>query len=87
MSIEPTSMDRGLRGLYIILFLFIGYLLYFLIFALTIFQFIYTLILKQPNTHILKFGQSLGAYAYEIIRFITYNSDKKPFPFDAWPNE
>ena len=23
---------------------------------------------------------------YQIISFFTYNTDRKPFPFDAWPS-
>jgi len=84
---DNKNQNIWIRGLYIILFLVIGYFLYFIILGVTIFQYVYTVLCKQPNQYILSFTQSLSTYAYEIIRFITYNSDKKPFPFDSWPKD
>jgi hypothetical protein len=33
------------------------------------------------------FGLSIGKYVAEIINFLTYNTEEKPFPFDhEWPS-
>jgi hypothetical protein len=31
-------------------------------------------------------GQSLAGYTYQIVRFLTFNTNVRPFPFDTpWP--
>jgi hypothetical protein len=34
---------------------------------------------------VLELGQGLGAYIYEILQFMTFNSEQLPFPFGRWP--
>jgi hypothetical protein len=32
-------------------------------------------------------GQSIAAYIYESIRYLTFNTDDRPFPFGSpWPS-
>jgi hypothetical protein len=31
-------------------------------------------------------GQALATYTYQIIRYLTFNTEERPFPFDSdWP--
>ena len=48
-------------------------------------QFIHVLVRKETHPTLLSFGHSLAQYNYEIISFITFNTEDKPFPFSAWP--
>jgi hypothetical protein len=38
-----------------------------------------------PNERLTQFGASLATYISEIIRFLSYADEKKPFPFSEWP--
>jgi hypothetical protein len=42
------------------------------------------LLTGTPNQNILNFGRTLSAYLYHILLFLTYNTDKIPFPFSDW---
>ncbi len=42
------------------------------------------LLTGAPNQNILNFGQTLSAYLYHILLFLTYNTEKIPFPFSDW---
>lgn len=89
---EPKKLDLGskdqwLRGLFMILFLVIGYVLYFIILFMSIVQFIMNIVSKKPNDQLLRLGQSMSTYAYDIVRFLCFNSEKKPFPFSPWPSD
>jgi hypothetical protein len=54
--------------------------------AVVIIQFFYVLLSGKTNAELKSFGHSLAIYSYQIVEFLTFNSDKKPFPFDAaWP--
>ncbi|HHZ68734.1 MAG TPA: DUF4389 domain-containing protein [Methylococcaceae bacterium] len=38
----------------------------------------------NPNTNILGFGKKLSMYLYDIVLFLTFNSERLPFPFSEW---
>jgi hypothetical protein len=74
-----------LRGLHIVLFAVLFYIAEVVIAAVVIFQFLHTLFAGSPNKRLLTFGQSLSTYAYQILAYLTYNSDHQPYPFGGWP--
>ena len=80
-----TSQNTWIRGLYMLLFALIYSIAEIVFTAVAIFQFLVALVTGKPNELLLDFGQSLSTYIYQIIRFFTFNSDEKPYPFAAWP--
>jgi hypothetical protein len=40
----------------------------------------------RANTALLQLGRGLAIYAYQLVRYLTFNTDDRPFPFAAWPN-
>jgi hypothetical protein len=82
----PHTRAKLLEALCFILFYFIGYIVWILTVAISIFQFLYGIFLKNPNKNLLDFGKNLNLYLYEIVRFISFNTDTKPYPFSPWPN-
>jgi hypothetical protein len=50
-----------------------------------VFQFLFNLFTGKSNPRLLELGQSLATYIYQIIQFLTYNSDYHPYPFNSWP--
>lgn len=80
-----SSKEVWLRALYIILYLFICYLAAFAVLFIILFQFISSIIIHDQNPYLLQFSQSLNQYYYDVLRFITYNTEEKPFPFKSWP--
>lgn len=75
-----------LRGLYMLLFIVIYHVAEFVVGAVVLLQFIFTLVSGNTNARLLQFGQSLSRYAYQILRFLTFNSEDLPFPFNEWPS-
>jgi hypothetical protein len=56
--------------------------------AVVVLQICYALITGSPHRPLTAFGKSLAIYTYEIVMYLTFNSDERPFPFDAdWPTE
>ena len=54
--------------------------------AVVIIQFFYVLLTGETKTELKAFGHSLAIYSFEVIDYLTFNSDEKPFPFDGvWP--
>jgi len=77
--------DTWKRGLYMLLFVIIYSIAEFVIAAVVLFQFLTVLFTGSTNAQVLAFGQSLSTYIYQIMRFMTFNSDVHPYPFGKWP--
>ena len=82
---DSHTKEKLLKALYLVLFYFIGYVVWILTVAISIFQFFYDFFLKNPNKNLLDFTKSLTRYLYEIVRFTSYNTETKPYPFSPWP--
>ncbi|MCW9013871.1 MAG: DUF4389 domain-containing protein [Gammaproteobacteria bacterium] len=80
-----TQQSTWLRGLYMLLFALFYSIAEIVLFAVVIFQFLLKLFTAESNARLLKLGQSLATYIYQIIQFLTFNSDYQPYPFGAWP--
>lgn len=80
-----TSSKHWLRLLFMVLFAVILYIAAIVMSVLVALQFLFSLISGRDNRNLRHFGQSLAQYIYRTLRFLTYNSEDKPFPFDDWP--
>lgn len=82
------NMLRGetwLRGFFMVVYALIFTVAKIVIAAVVIFQFGSMLLSGKLNDRLLFFGQSLSIYTYQILRYLTYNQDEKPFPLSKWP--
>jgi hypothetical protein len=80
-----TAGDTWMRGLFIVIFALIYSVTEIVLTAVVVFQFLATLFAGEPNGRLKSFGLSLAAFIYQIVTFITFNSDERPFPFGPWP--
>ena len=55
-------------------------------FVVVVFHFLANLFTGQPNDRLVRFGRSLARYLQQIIVFMTFATEEKPFPFAPWPN-
>jgi len=57
-------------------------------FAVMMVQFFTVLFTGEANSQLKEWGRSLAVYSFEVVDFLTFNTDVKPFPFDAsWPTD
>lgn len=73
------------RLLYVILFVFIYGVAEAVLAAVVVVQFGFVLVTARPSENLLRFGDTLSRFIYDILRFFTFTSDDKPFPFAPWP--
>jgi hypothetical protein len=74
------------RGLFMLLFVLLSGVARLVIAVVVLFQFVSVLFTGSANAQLLGFGQSLSTYVYQITLFLTFNSERRPFPFGAWPD-
>ena len=98
MALQPddkrteTSLEENLkrpstwlRLLFMILFLALWGISRFVVLAVVVLQFFWVLIGGKTNARLAVFGQSLATYTYQIVRYLTFNTEERPFPFSDWP--
>jgi hypothetical protein len=81
-----TSHQIWLRVFFMLLYISIFYLTQSIIISVTIFQLGSVLLTGKPNKRLLYFGQNLSIYISQILNYLSYNSDEKPYPLNSWPN-
>jgi hypothetical protein len=74
-----------IRGLLIILFALIYSIAELVVGAIVLLQFGFVLITGERNAKLLELGARTSAYIYQILQYVTFNSDLRPFPFSDWP--
>jgi uncharacterized protein DUF4389 len=88
MSVKDNAknVDTWLRGLFIVIFGVIFYVLYFVIWVLVVFQFLTKVVTGNLNDNLGQLSESLTSYAFQILLYITFQSEERPFPFSPWPS-
>ena len=80
------QQSTWLRGLYMLMFALFYSIAEIVLFVVIFFQFLLMLFTGKTNPRLLKLGQALATYIYQIIQYLTFNSDYQSYPFGAWPN-
>ncbi len=75
--------SHWIRLLFIILFTLGLYFLFFIVLLLLIvIQFVCSLITGSPNENLTQASKVFASYIMQVINYLTYNSDEKPWPFN-----
>lgn len=85
MKRNLTSSEHWIRLLYMVLFSLLLYVVSFVVAAAVVLQFLISLFTGSDNRNVRWFGHGLAVYVQQILMFLTYNSNFKPFPFSDWP--
>ncbi len=80
-----SQVSAWQRVLFMLLFYIILYVLFVILVIVSMGQALFSLLSGERNENLTALGKSLNLYAYQILQFLTYNSEQKPFPFLQWP--
>lgn len=86
VSEHAKNVDTWIRGLFIVVFAVIFYVLCTVIWVLVIFQFLMKVLTGTLNDNLMKFSSGLTSFAFQILRYITFQSEERPWPFSPWPS-
>jgi hypothetical protein len=85
-SDAPTNKRNiWVRGLFMLLMAFAFQVSGTVMCIVTVVQFVMMLLNGTPNARMVSFGRSLGRYFQIIVNFLTFATEKIPFPFSDWP--
>ncbi len=83
-SIESDAF--WVRTLFIIFFSIVYRILDVVVLFLVLVQWGFSLVTGQVNPALNQFSAGLSCYIAQIVRYVTGNSENKPFPFTDWPS-
>ncbi len=80
------SRSTWLRLLFMIVMIVCYAVSRIVVLTVIVLQFLTVLFTGKTNPALTKFGQSLATYTYQIIQYLAFNTELRPFPFDTrWP--
>lgn len=80
------SGNQWLRMLFMVGYLLASWVLTLVLLATILVQTVIILITGETNTNLRRFGILCGVFMHQIIHFLVYGSDEKPFPFSEFPD-
>ena len=94
LSIDTVALSENIKEpsiwvnffLKVIYLIFLNFIIPFLGF-ITLLQLLFSLGSKKPNVNLISFSKKISIYIYQIINFITYSSDERPWPFNTFPDK
>ena len=86
-AVQPKDISsRWTRLLYMILFALLFKAAEFVMWMVVVIQLAVTLATGSPIERLQRFGKQLSIYVYSLWLYLTYNTEKTPFPFADWPS-
>ena len=79
------NADTWLKVIFIILFWISLTVVGWVLGAVVIVQLIIVLFTGERNMQLVEFGENLGQYLKQIVDYICFVDDEKPFPFADFP--
>lgn len=78
---QVQNKDTWLRVFFMAVFLVIFYAVFFVTLGIAVIQFFARLLSGKSLASLDDFNRTLATYAHDIVAYVTFASDAKPFPF------
>lgn len=82
----PAEPFPWKRLVFALLFAVIGWFTFWIALALGVLQFIFVGFERKPNEDLKRLNKNLSQYLRDLIAYITFARDEKPFPFAPFPD-
>ncbi|HEY0962872.1 MAG TPA: DUF4389 domain-containing protein [Pseudomonadales bacterium] len=79
------SGDQWLRMLLMVCYLVVAWVVGIVLVVVMVAQTLVVLITAELNLNLQRFGAVTSAYLYQIVMYLVYGTDEKPFPFSPLP--
>lgn len=81
-----TRPEQWMRVLFMAALVVALYVVGLMLTLVTVGQVLFSLVTGSDNGNLRALGKSLTLYVRQILDFLTYNSEIKPFPFSPYPD-
>lgn len=81
------SRSTWMRGVFMCIYFALIWLTSLVGTFVIVLGFLWVLFKGEQNAQLKAVGQSIAGYLYQVARYLTFNTEEKPFPFGAdWPD-
>ncbi len=80
------DMQTWMRLPFMLLFGIIYWVVEIILIAVILFQFLFKLFSGNTNDRALSLGGQLSTFVYQMLNFLTFNTEERPYPFSDWPS-
>ena len=80
-----ANRQTWMRLVYMVLFAIVFNVAELVVVFVVVVQFVIKLLTGEVNPRLAEFGDGLAAYFRQMIAFLTFRAEDKPFPFAPWP--
>ena len=80
------SKSTWMRLVFMLIFVALWTISRIVVGAVVVLQFLWVLFAGEPNPRLGRLGQDLATYTYQIVMYLTFNTQRRPFPYDDWPD-
>lgn len=81
----PASESLATRLLYLLLFAVVFWVICWAVALTAIVQLAFRLFAGAPSPELSRFGAGLARYAGQVVAYLSFASQRLPFPFSDWP--
>jgi hypothetical protein len=85
IKVNVKRQDIWKRAVFMLVFVVAYSVAEFILGAIVLFQFLMVLITKETNEALKDFSAQLCKYIFQIVRYLSFNTEYQPFPFNQWP--
>jgi uncharacterized RDD family membrane protein YckC len=83
--VPAAQPSLGVRALYMLVFALVFWIVCWMLAITALAQLALTLLGGRPSPDLARFGASLARYSREVIEFLTFVTERIPYPFSEWP--
>ena len=73
------------KVLFVLMFWIVFYVAQMVVAAVAIAQCLFLLFTGDANQQQRRFGDAVSKYIHDILRYVTFNTEERPFPFTDFP--
>lgn len=88
-TVKDSKSDKNSetfsRVFYTVLFGIIGWITVWVFCCVVLIQFGFLLITGKVNNNLKEFNKEIGLYLFDMIKYLSFQTNEKPFPFRDWP--
>jgi len=83
---RPPADDLGVRVLYMLLFAVVFWIVSWILAIAAIAQLLVRILSGRASPELVRFGSGLARYFQQIVEYLTFASDRVPYPVGEFPS-
>lgn len=83
--VGPPPAELGVRILYMLLFALVFWVVSWVLVVTALAQVLVRILSGRPGPELARFGQGLARYTAQVVEYLTFVTDRVPYPVGEFP--